>query len=90
MKKEFHMKTIHISGTGCPKCRKLFQKVTAADSNSGGNHTIEKGHDIPTFGEMTASAPVVNGKVVSAGKVRKDMEPFALLKGMKRYRHQTG
>lgn len=66
------MKLIQILGTGCPKCKLLFQNAEAAVQSAGIEARIEKVEkivDIMKFGVMTTPALVVDGKVKSAGKV---------------------
>ena len=66
------MKHIQILGTGCPKCKLLFQNAEAAVKSSGIEAQIEKVEkivDIMKFGVMTTPALVVDGVVKSAGKV---------------------
>lgn len=66
------MTRIQILGTGCPKCKLLFQNAEAAVHSAGIDATIEKVEkivDIMKFGVMTTPALVVDGVVKSAGKV---------------------
>ena len=66
------MKKIQILGTGCPKCKLLMANAEAAVKAIGVEATIEKVEkiqDILKFGVMTTPALVVDGKVVSYGKV---------------------
>lgn len=66
------MKQIQILGTGCSKCNNLTAAAEAAIAATGEAHTIEKITDIRqimTFGVMTTPALVVDGKVMSSGKI---------------------
>lgn len=65
------MKTIQILGTGCPKCKKLYQNVEEAVSGNA-DYKIEKITDIMKimkFDVIVTPALVVDGKVVASGKV---------------------
>ena len=66
------MRKIQILGTGCPKCKLLFQNAEAAVQAAGIEAQLEKVEqivDIMKFGVMTTPALVVDGAVKSAGKV---------------------
>ena len=66
------MARIQILGTGCPKCKLLFQNAEAAVKSAGIEAQIEKVEkivDIMKFGVMTTPALVVDGVVKSAGNV---------------------
>ena len=66
------MPLIQILGTGCPKCKLLFQNAEAAVKSSGIDARIEKVEkiaDIMKFGVMSTPALVVDGAVKSVGKV---------------------
>lgn len=66
------MKTIQILGTGCPKCKTLFANTEAAVKALGIEARLEKVEkitDIMKFGVMVTPALVVDGKVMSAGKM---------------------
>ena len=65
------MKTISILGTGCPKCKKLYQNVEEAVSGNA-DYKIEKITDIMKimkFDVIVTPALAVDGKVVASGKV---------------------
>lgn len=65
---------IKILGSGCPNCNKLEANVKAALAEMGRNIEIDHVTDfsqIASYGVMTTPALVVNGKVVSYGKVLK-------------------
>lgn len=66
------MKKIQILGTGCPKCKTLTANAEQAANELGIEYEIEKVqdiNDIVAFGVMSTPALVVDGNVVSAGKV---------------------
>ena len=66
------MKHIQILGTGCPKCKMLFNNTEQAAGELGIEARIEKVEmiaDIIRFGVMTTPALVVDGVVKSAGRV---------------------
>jgi small redox-active disulfide protein 2 len=66
------MKKIQILGTGCPKCKQLYECAEKAVKELAIECEIEKVteiNDIMKFGVMMTPALVVDGKVKSAGKV---------------------
>ena len=65
------MKQIKILGTGCPKCKTLYENTQTAVASAGVEAKIEKVEkimDIIAYGVMTTPALVIDGKVTSAGK----------------------
>ncbi|HHX15211.1 MAG TPA: thioredoxin family protein [Fibrobacter sp.] len=63
---------IQVLGTGCPKCKKLAEAVELAIKELGLDYGIEKItniNQIMAFGVMVTPALVVNGRVVSSGKI---------------------
>ena len=63
---------IKVLGTGCPKCKALHKAVSKAVSELGLEAEISKVEDITdimSYGVMITPAIVINGKVVSSGKV---------------------
>lgn len=63
---------IEILGTGCPKCKKLFENVQQAVKNLGTSADVVKVEDIQQImnaGVMLTPALAVDGEVKSAGKV---------------------
>ena len=73
---------IKILGSGCPNCNKLEASVKAALTEMGRDTEIDHVTDfsqIASYGVMTTPALVVNGKVVSYGKVLKVEEAKKLL-----------
>ena len=66
------MKKIQILGTGCEKCQKLTENTAAAAEELGVPYELEKVtnlQEIMKFGVMRTPALVVDGKIVSSGKV---------------------
>lgn len=65
------MKTIQILGTGCSKCKKLYENVEVAIAGNP-DYKIEKITDIMKimkFDVIVTPALAVDGKVVSSGRV---------------------
>jgi small redox-active disulfide protein 2 len=68
------MVAIQILGTGCQKCNDLTENAKQAAEQLGVEYTIEKITDlnqIVTFGCMTTPGLVINGQLVSQGKLLK-------------------
>lgn len=66
------MKKVQILGPGCAKCKTLLEHTEAAAKALGISIELEKVTDLATimrFGVMTTPALVVDGKVVSSGRV---------------------
>lgn len=63
---------IKILGTGCSKCKALFETVQKAISELGINAQVVKEEDITkimTYNVMTLPAIVIDEKVVAKGKL---------------------
>ena len=63
---------IEILGTGCPKCKQLTANAEAAVKELNISAEVVKVTDIDKitdYGVMMTPALVVDGKVVSAGKI---------------------
>ncbi len=63
---------IEILGTGCPKCKKLFENAQEAVKTLGTSAEVVKIEDIQQImnaGVMLTPAIAVDGEVKSAGKV---------------------
>lgn len=63
---------IEILGTGCSKCKTLYENTKAAVQEKGIEVEIVKVEDIPSimkYGVMSTPALVVDGKVLFSGKV---------------------
>jgi len=74
--------SIKILGSGCAKCNQLEAATKAALEQLGMNTTVDHVTDfsqIAAYGVMTTPALVVDGKVVSYGKVLKTEEVVKIL-----------
>lgn len=63
---------IEILGTGCPKCRKLYEHTQAALEKTGVDAEvvkITKLSEISNYGVMLTPAIVVDGQIKAVGKV---------------------
>lgn len=74
--------SIKVLGSGCAKCNALEESVRQAMAGLGWNEPV--GHvtdfgQIAAYGVMTTPALVVDGKVVSAGRMLTPEEAKALL-----------
>ena len=66
------MKTLHVLGTGCPKCKKLAENAQAAITAAGIECEIVKVTDINEimkFGVMMTPALAIDGQVKTVGRV---------------------
>lgn len=73
---------VKVLGSGCAKCNALEEATRAALAELNMDTTIEHVTDftqIAAYGVMTTPALVVDGKVVSYGKVLKKEEAKALI-----------
>ena len=73
---------VKVLGSGCAKCNALEEAVRAALTELGMDTSIDHVTDftqIAAYGVMTTPALVVDGKVVSYGKVLKKEEAKALI-----------
>lgn len=73
---------VKVLGSGCAKCNALEQAVREALAELGMETTIDHVTDftqIAAYGVMTTPALVVDGKVVSYGKVLKKDEAKTLI-----------
>ena len=73
---------VKVLGSGCAKCNQLEAATKTALEQLGMDTTIDHVTDfsqIATYGVMTTPALVVDGKVVSYGKVLKTDEVVKLL-----------
>ncbi len=76
------MKKIQILGTGCPKCNQLEENARKAADQAAPGYEIEKVSDIKEitkFGVMITPALVIDGKVMTSGKVLSAEEIAKLL-----------
>jgi small redox-active disulfide protein 2 len=77
------MRKIHVLGTGCPKCGQLEANVRMAGAAYDEQVIVVKVgeiREIMEFGVMITPAIVLDGKVVSKGKLLSVDEVTALLK----------
>ena len=73
---------VKVLGSGCAKCNALEEAARAALEELGMDAAIDHVTDfaqIAAYGVMTTPALVVDGKVVSYGKVLKKAEAKALI-----------
>ena len=74
--------SVKVLGTGCAKCNQLEAATKAALEQLGMDTTIDHVTDfsrITAYGVMTTPALVIDGKVVSYGKVLKTEEVVKIL-----------
>lgn len=75
--------SVKVLGSGCAKCNQLEAATRAALGQLGMDTAIEHVTDyaqIASYGVMSTPALVVDGKVVSFGKVLKPEEVAAILR----------
>lgn len=63
---------IEILGTGCAKCKTLYENVKKAVEESGVSAEVVKVEDIPSimkYGVMSTPALVIDGEVKFSGKL---------------------
>ncbi|MCE1225985.1 MAG: thioredoxin family protein [Geobacteraceae bacterium] len=73
---------LEVLGTGCAKCKSLFENVKKAVELSGKEAEIVKVEDIPTimkYGVMSTPALVKDGKVLFSGKLATPEEIVGML-----------
>ena len=73
---------IEILGTGCAKCKTLYENAKQAVDKSGKSAEITKVEDIASimkYGVMSTPALVVDGRVMFSGKVASVAEIVGLL-----------
>jgi small redox-active disulfide protein 2 len=74
---------IEILGTGCSKCKALEEATKQAVAQSGIFAQIEKVEDIMKimeYGVMSTPALVIDGKVLSTGKILSVTEIVEMIK----------
>ena len=77
------MKKIQVLGTGCAKCEQLADNAKGAAQTAGIEIELEKVtglNDIMSFGCMTTPGLVIDGKLVSQGKLLSPEQISELLK----------
>jgi len=75
---------IQVLGSGCRKCEHLAQNVEAAIEEGEVEVTFEKVTDVNTIlemGVMITPALVINGEIISKGKVPSVEELIELIEG---------
>ena len=73
---------IEVLGTGCAKCKTLFENTKKALEESGKSAVLVKVEDIPSivkYGVMSTPALVIDGQVKFSGKVASSAEIKAML-----------
>lgn len=73
---------IEVLGTGCAKCKTLYENVQKAVAESGKTAEIVKVEEIPkimAYGVMSTPALVVDGQVKFSGKVASVAEIMGVL-----------
>ncbi|MFH0888697.1 MAG: thioredoxin family protein [Planctomycetota bacterium] len=73
---------IEILGTGCPKCKKLFEVTTEAVKELGilaDIVKVEKIQDIINYGVMMTPALVIDGEVKLSGKLPSKAEITSII-----------
>jgi small redox-active disulfide protein 2 len=73
---------IEILGTGCAKCKTLYENAKKAVEESGKNAEIIKVEEIPkimAYGVMSTPALVIDGQVKFSGKVASIGEIMGIL-----------
>ena len=75
--------SVKVLGSGCKKCNDLESATIEALTTLNMDTTVEHVTDfseIATYGVMNTPALVIDGKVVSSGKVLKTEEVITILK----------
>jgi small redox-active disulfide protein 2 len=75
---------IEVLGTGCPKCKKVYENVEQAVKDLGACVDLEKVEDlkaIMAFGVMVTPALAIDGEVKMAGKIPSVEEVKRLISG---------
>jgi small redox-active disulfide protein 2 len=75
---------IEILGSGCPKCKQLYENVQEALKTIGNDAEVIKVEDIKTiteYGIMMTPGLVVDGEVKSVGKLLSSEEIITLILG---------
>lgn len=73
---------IEVLGTGCAKCKTLYDNVSKAVQEAGKNAEVVKVEDIPSimkYGVMSTPALVIDGQVKFSGKVASVGEIMGML-----------
>jgi small redox-active disulfide protein 2 len=73
---------IEVLGTGCAKCKTLYENTKKALEESGKSADLVKVEDIPTivkYGVMSTPALVIDGQVIFSGKLPSVAEIMGML-----------
>lgn len=73
---------IEVLGTGCAKCKTLYENAKKAIEESGKSAEIVKVEEIPkimSYGVMSTPALVIDGQVKFSGKVASVAEIMGML-----------
>ncbi|HBA89569.1 MAG TPA: thioredoxin family protein [Geobacter sp.] len=73
---------IEVLGTGCAKCKALYENVKKAVEETGTCAAVVKVEDIPSimkYGVMSTPALVIDGQVKFSGKVASTIEIMGML-----------
>ncbi len=73
---------IEVLGTGCSKCKTLYQNAKKAIEESGKSAELVKVEDLPSimkYGVMSTPALVIDGQVKFSGKVASVAEIIGLM-----------
>ncbi len=73
---------IEVLGTGCAKCKTLYENAKKAIEESGKSAELVKVEDLPSimkYGVMSTPALVIDGQVKFSGKVASVAEIMGLL-----------
>lgn len=74
---------IKVIGSGCEKCTAVYKSVTEAVEELGLDAEIEKVEDlleIVKLGVISSPSIIIDGKIVSAGRVLNKKQVIKLLK----------
>ncbi len=73
---------IEVLGTGCAKCKTLYENARQALKESGKSAEVVKVEDIPSimkYGVMSTPALVIDGQVKFSGKLASVSEIIGML-----------
>ncbi len=73
---------VEVLGTGCTKCKTLYENTRKAIEESGKGAELVKVEDLPTimkYGVMSTPALVIDGQVKFSGKVASVAEIMGML-----------
>jgi len=76
------MLKIEVLGTGCPRCKSLYENTCKALEESGKSAEVVKIEDIPSimkYGVMSTPALVIDGEVKFSGKLATVAEIIGML-----------